>query len=221
MKVLTRIISILITLIIPFILIMTSVRILINPFFLDYEYNLPQFPPDPYGFSTEDRLKWGKISMDYLVNNEPDKYLANLTFEDGKPVYNEREVSHMLDVRNLVKNAIKAWYVLLIVLVVVGIAAWKTGRMKIFWKAISMGGWVTLGLILLVITSTFIDFSQLFTAFHGLFFKGDTWLFFENDTLIRLYPLKLWSDAFIYMGVLTLAQALICMFAIGYLSQDR
>ncbi len=219
MKIITKVFSIFVTIIIPFILIMTAIRILINPFFLDYEYNQPQFPADPYGFSTEDRLKWGKISMDYLVNNQPDDYLGSLTFEDGSPLYNERESSHMLDVRILVKSALKAWYILLILSAVIGIAAWKTGRLIDFWKAIARGGWLTLGIILLIMTSTFIDFNSLFTAFHGLFFEGDTWLFFADDTLIRLYPLKLWSDAFIFMGIFTLAGALVCIFAIGRLSQ--
>jgi len=219
MKILTRIFSVVVTIIIPFILIMTSIRILINPFFLDYEYNLPQFPADPYGFSTEDRLKWGKTSMNYLVNNEPDEYLGSLTFEDGTPLYNERELSHMLDVRTLVKSALNAWYILLVVLLVIGVAAWQTGRLIEFWKAVAQGGWLTLGIILLVIVSTFIDFSSLFTAFHGLFFEGDTWLFFADDTLIRLYPLKLWSDAFIFMGIFSLVGALLCIFAIGRLSQ--
>ena len=219
MKIIAKVISFLVTVIIPFILIMTAIRILINPFFLDYEYNLPQFPADPYGFSTEDRLKWGKISMDYLLNNEPDDYLGTLTFEDGSPLYNERESSHMLDVRILVKSALKAWYILLILLAVIGLAAWKIGRLNDFWKAIARGGWLTLGIILLVIASTFIDFNSLFTAFHGLFFEGDTWLFFADDTLIRLYPLKLWSDAFIFMGIFTLVGALLCIFAIGRLSE--
>lgn len=221
MKIISRILSFFVTIVIPFILIMTSIRILINPFFLDYEYNLQQFPADPYGFSKEDRLKWGKISMDYLVNNEPDDFLGTLRFEDGTAVYNAREVSHMLDVRNLVKSALKAWYILLIILGVIGLAAWKTGNLHELRKAVARGGWLTLGVIGLVITSTFIDFSSLFTAFHGLFFEGDTWLFFADDTLIRLYPLKLWSDAFIFMGIFTMAGAFLCIFAIGRLSRKK
>lgn len=219
MKIIQKFLSLFITIIIPFLLIMSAIRILINPFFLDHEYNLAQFPADPYGFTTADRLKWGKISMDYLINNEPDDYLGTLTFEDGSPLYNERELSHMLDVRVLVKSSLKAWYILLILLGLISLIAWRTGNLPDFWKAIARGGWLTLGIIILVIISTFIDFSSLFTAFHGLFFEGDTWLFFADDTLIRLYPLKLWSDAFVYMGIITLAGALVCMFAIGRLSQ--
>jgi integral membrane protein (TIGR01906 family) len=191
---------------------MMAIRLLINPLFLTVEYNLPNFPSDPYGFTTAERLKWGELSMDYLINSEPDDYLATLKFEDGTPLYNERELSHMLDVRVLVQSALTAWYILLGVTLLLGLTAWKFGYLKELWKSITLGGWLTLGVIFLVILSTFIDFSALFTAFHGLFFQGDTWLFYESDTLIRLYPLKFWSDAFIYVGVMTIIGALLCIF---------
>jgi hypothetical protein len=90
MKVIIKFISVLITIMVPFILIMTAIRLLINPLFLQLEYNLPNFPPDPYGFTTADRLKWGELSMNYLVNAEPDDYLATLQFEDGTALYNQR-----------------------------------------------------------------------------------------------------------------------------------
>jgi integral membrane protein (TIGR01906 family) len=212
MKLIVKILSILVTLVVPFILIMMAIRLLINPLFLTVEYNLPNFPSDPYGFTTAERLKWGELSMDYLINSEPDDYLATLKFEDGTPLYNERELSHMLDVRVLVQSALTAWYILLGVTLLLGLTAWKFGYLKELWKSITLGGWLTLGVIFLVILSTFIDFSALFTAFHGLFFQGDTWLFYESDTLIRLYPLKFWSDAFIYVGVMTIIGALLCIF---------
>lgn len=219
MKLIVKFFSILVTLFVPFILIMTAIRLLITPLFLKLEYNLPNFPPDPYGFTTEERLKWGGLSMDYLVNAEPDSYLATLKFEDGTSLYNERELSHMLDVRVLVKSTLIAWNALIILTVSLGLTAKKFGYLKEYWKAIAWGGWLTLGLIFLVILSTFIDFSALFTAFHGLFFEGDTWLFYDSDTLIRLYPLKFWSDAFIYMGILTVLGALACIFIPGKFSR--
>jgi integral membrane protein (TIGR01906 family) len=217
MKVIIKFISVLITIMVPFILIMTAISLLINPLFLQLEYNLPNFPPDPYGFTTADRLKWGELSMNYLVNAEPDDYLATLQFEDGTALYNQRELGHMLDVRVLVKSALTAWYILLGVLLISGLVLWKTGYLKELWAAITWGGWLTLGLIFMVILSTFIDFSALFTAFHGLFFEGDTWLFYESDTLIRLYPLKFWSDAFIYVGIMTVIGALLCVVIPGRL----
>ena len=219
MKILAKTLSILVTICIPFFLLMGSISILLNPFFLDYEYNLPAFPVDDFGFSTADRLKWGKLSLDYLTNNESDAYLGTLKFEDGSPLYNERELSHMLDVRLLVKAALGAWYLVTAFLILIGLFSWKLGRTNEYGKAISRGGWLTLGLILAILAAVLIDFNSLFAGFHAIFFKGDTWLFFTNDTLIRLFPEKLWSDAFIYMGVFTLVGAVIFAFVVGRLSQ--
>ncbi len=219
MKVLIRFISILISVVLPFFLLMCSIRMLLNPFFLDYEYNLPNFPADDFGFTTPDRLKWGKISLLYLTNNESDDYLGTLKLDDGSPLFNQRELSHMLDVRVLVKAALKAWYGVGLFLFLSLALFWRTNNIKRYWQAVSTGGWLTLGLIVLMIAGVFIDFYQLFAGFHAIFFEGDTWLFFTNDTLIRLFPEKLWSDAFIYLGMFTLISALVCACAGRKLAQ--
>ena len=212
MKILTKLLFMLLTVLSPLILLMSSVRVLMTPAFLDYEYNLPKFPADPYGFTLADRLKWGKISMDYLTNNESDGFLNTLKFENGSPLYNERETSHMLDVRRLVQAGLKVWYGLLVFTVVVLAIALITRNMRSFWKAVSNGGWWTMGLIVLILAAVLINFDGLFAAFHALFFKGDSWLFFSDDTLIRLYPEKLWVDAFIYAGIFSLVAGAICAF---------
>jgi hypothetical protein len=61
---------------------------------------MPGFPADRYGFTTADRLYWADIAVDYLVNTAGIEFLADLRFEDGSPVYNERELKHMVDVKN-------------------------------------------------------------------------------------------------------------------------
>ena len=212
MKTNIRIFSVLISIIVPLLLMMTSIRILLNPFFLDYEYNLPNFPADEFGFSKADRLHWGKLSLDYLTNSAGPEFLADLKFEDGDPIYNERELSHMLDVKNLVQLMIKIMLPMAGFLVLAWVLAWRLGWIPQFWKSISQGGWLTLGLIGLVLIGTVINFDAIFTSFHRLFFTGNTWLFYFDDTLIRLFPEKLWSDAFTFMGVFTLAGGVICTF---------
>jgi len=219
MKTNIRIFSILITIAVPFLLIFSAIRILLNPFYLDYEYNLPNFPPDEFGFTKTDRLHWGKLSLDYLTNSAGIEFLQNLKFDNGQPIYNERELSHMLDVKNLVQLMIKILIPIAIFLVVAWILAWRIGWLAQFWKAVSRGGWATLGFIVLVILGVILNFDALFVGFHHLFFSGSTWLFYTSDTLIRLFPEKLWSDAFMFMGVFTLAGAVICTFLGMRLSQ--
>ena len=47
-------------------------------------------------------------------------------------------------------------------------------------------------------------FWGFFTAFHKLFFVGDSWLFLYSDTLIRLFPIRFWQDAFLLAAVIAL-----------------
>lgn len=213
--------SVLITIAVPLLLLMSSIRILLNPFFLDYEYNLTAFPADEFGFTKADRLNFGKSSLLYLTNQSGPEFLSDLKFEDGQPIYNARELSHMQDVKNLVQLMIKILIPLSLFLVVAWILAWRIGWLPQFWKAVSLGGWITLGLIALILVGVVIDFDALFTGFHHLFFTGSTWLFYTSDTLIRLFPEKLWSDAFTFMGIFTLAGGVICTFLGARFSQKN
>lgn len=199
-----RIPAAIITLLIPVLLILASIWSLIRPAFLEYEYNLKNFPPDEYGFTTADRRLFGKLSVEFLQNTEDISFLENLKFSDGKPIYNERELSHMADVKSLVKLMNRILVGAGFAFMLLTLWAYMGKWLKNYFLALAAGGWLTLGLIGLILAGTLINFDELFTQFHHLFFTGDTWLFFANDTLIRLFPLKLWSDAFIYLGVFTL-----------------
>jgi integral membrane protein (TIGR01906 family) len=196
----------LITLILPFILIMSAARMLFGNLYLQYEYNKANFPPDTYGFTKEDRLYWGEISINYLFGQAE---LEGQTLSDGSPLYNERELSHMVDVQVLVQQALQVWVVLLVLLAGLAVWAWRGGWLADFWKGISRGGWLTTGLLVTILVLVATSFDALFTQFHHLFFEGDTWLFLYSDTLIRLFPMKFWQDAFALMGGITLLAALI------------
>ncbi len=200
------------TILIPLFLVMTAIRILINPFFLTFEYNKPNFPADPYGFTKEDRFRWATPSLLYLTNNEDISYLEELKFDDGTPIYNERELSHMVDVKNLVQTMISAWFIISGLLILTALFAYRGRWIKDFWLAVSRGGWSTIAIIVLILAAVAISFNALFTGFHRIFFTGDTWLFYYTDTLIRLFPIVFWQDAFIFMGVITALGALILGF---------
>lgn len=216
-----RFLSVLIAIILPFFLIMTAVRAMISPLFLQIEYRSPGFPPDPYGFSQADRLHWSRFAVDYLVNSAGIEYIGDLRFPDGSPLYNERELGHMVDVKNLVQAMIKVWWLLLAVLLALGLWAWRGKWGEIFWRGISNGGWASLGGISAVLFSVVISFNSLFTNFHRIFFTGDSWVFEWSDTLIRLFPLRFWRDAFIMVGAFTIAAALLCIFGGRWLAKRK
>lgn len=197
-----------VTLLVPYVLLLLAVRLLLTPFFLDIEYHTPGFPPDTYGFTQADRLHWSKIAWEYLVNRSDITFLGDLRFTDGNPVYNERELAHMLDVKNLVQIVLKVWYVIIGVLFLVGIWAWRGKWVLDYRRDLRRGGWLTVCLVGAIALLAVVSFWNFFAFFHKIFFESDTWLFLYSDTLIRLFPLRFWQDTFLSVGVMTLVGGL-------------
>ncbi len=201
---LVKVWDILITILIPLFLIMTSIRLLLFPVYTILEYQRPGFPVDTYGFTLQDRLKWSRVSLDYLTNGAGIEFLADQKLDEKTPLYNERELSHMLDVKNLVQLMLILWPTIGIVIMSLGVMAMRGGWIHEFWLAVSRGGWAAVWFILAVLVAVLVSFNALFTGFHRIFFSGDTWLFLYSDTLIRLFPMPFWQDAFTLMGAMVL-----------------
>jgi integral membrane protein (TIGR01906 family) len=183
---------------------MISIRILISPLFAQIEYQLPGFPEDPYGFTFEDRLRWSEPSIKYLVNSEGIGYLESLRFENGEPIYNPSELSHMEDVKAVVTGMRIALAALTVILLIFTMININKGNKHLILQSFHNGGWGILGLIGAIMILLVISFNQLFTWFHQIFFESGTWRFYTSDTLIRLFPMRFWRDAFIFVGVLSI-----------------
>ena len=210
MKKLAPVLSWLITLVVPLGLLGVGVRLLLTPAFPQFEYRLPNFPPDVYGFTTADRLRWGIYGINYLLNDSDVSYLGALKFEDGSPLFSDRELSHMHDVKAVTQGFLRAWYAGLAALLLLAVWAWRADWGWTFLVGARRGGRVTLLLALLVGAIGTVGasgsgdiFWEFFADFHGLFFTGESWLFSYSDTLIRLYPLQFWQDAVLYIGIIT------------------
>ena len=205
------ILSSIVAILIPIALIGLGLRLLLSPLFLQIEYNMPYFPPDEFGFTKEDRLKWAPLALDYLINNEDISFLGDLEFDDGSPLYNERELSHMDDVKLVTQGALRVWYVSLAILLLLGIWAWFGDWWQSYLLGLMRGGWLMIGLAvtvaLIVVIGIAVNpnvFWSFFAGFHSLFFEGDSWLFLMSDTLIRLFPIRFWQDAFLWAAVVAL-----------------
>jgi integral membrane protein (TIGR01906 family) len=215
----------LVTLLMPVVLVMGAVRIVLNPWYLDFEYRTPGFPVEPYGFTLEDRLEYAGLALEYLVNDAGIEFLGELRFPDGELVpqpscsymddcnlqYNERELKHMLDVKNVLSAALNVWLVSLLVVVGLGIWAWRGGWLSQFRQGLSRGGLWTLVLIAVILAVVLAAFGVFFVFFHNLFFEEGTWMFFYSDTLIRLFPERFWRDTFLTVGGLTVLMAFIIL----------
>ena len=204
MKTIYHILSWLVTILLPIALTFLGLRLLLTHAFPEIEYRTPGFPVDDYGFTLQERLHWSRISVDYLLNNADISFLGNLTLPDGSALFNERELSHMHDVKKVVQPVLWIGYAVWFVVLGMGLWARFGGWWLQYVRGIRRGGWLTVGLVAVIGTFAGISFWQFFTVFHELFFTGDSWLFLYSDTLIRLFPMRFWQDAFLFAGILDL-----------------
>jgi integral membrane protein (TIGR01906 family) len=206
---------------VPVALIGLAVRVVLLPAFVQLEYHVPGLPPDDYGFTTQERIHWAGYAWNYLVNSSDISYLGHLMFSDGKSLFNERELSHMQDVKRVVQGTFRAWYISLAVLAIIAIWAWRTNQMRIFLKGLKRGGWLTIVFGALIGTIVAIGilmdpnvFWNFFAWFHSLFFTGDSWIFEYSDTLIRLFPIRFWEDTFLLAALIVLVGGLALAFGV-------
>ncbi len=217
----------LVTLAVPILLTVLTVRGVMSPLFLQFEYNRPGFPADVYGFTTEQRLEYARPTIDYLLT--PTAAITTLSElrlpreqvpadvcvpapEDDTlcSMYNSRELRHMEDVHVVTQYT----YLLgIATLLLGGIAVtylWRTSKPEL--RAGLFGGSVlTLGIIGTIIMLALTSWEVFFTGFHSIFFEGDSWLFRYSDTLIRLFPEQFWFDAALLIGTLVTTGALLIL----------
>ncbi|MBN1437795.1 MAG: TIGR01906 family membrane protein [Anaerolineales bacterium] len=209
-------VRIFLTLAFPLVVFLAWVRIMLLPFFVEWEYRRPGFPPDSYGFTTQERIRWANISREYLLSDAGGDYFAGYRLANGSPLYNEREVEHMVDVQVLVRAArILLTALGLFFLAGCGFLLWKDRTL--LRRTLAAAGIGTFGFLVAVLIVVGLAWDWAFVTFHHVFFTGETWLFPYTDTLIRLFPVTFWQDGFIAAAAGMLSTCLAVWFIAGIL----
>jgi integral membrane protein (TIGR01906 family) len=201
---LRRILIALIALTIPFLLVVGNIRLVANPWFIQFEYNRSGFPADVYGFTLEQRTPLALAGLYSVVPEGAGMIeLEQAKLPNGEPAFNAREIKHMLDVRVLMAKVFPLALIIGGALIVLAIVFRKNQTYRdTMPQGLRAGATLTLILLAGLIAYILINFDAFFLQFHQLFFEGDSFAFRYDDTLIRLYPEQLWNDASILIGVL-------------------
>ena len=205
---------IVITVALPFVLVLSNVRLVLMPWFPTFEYNRPRFPADAYGFSTDMRKFHARRAVEYLLNAASIDYLAEERFKDGAPLYNERELRHMQDVKVVTGRVLWVWRGALLFALAAGVALARQPATRLLLRAGLMAGAaiVVVGLVVLLAYVLW-NFNSFFTNFHRVFFESGSWMFSYSDTLIRLFPLRFWSDVALLIGGASLLEGVLLWWA--------
>ncbi|MCB9451741.1 MAG: TIGR01906 family membrane protein [Anaerolineaceae bacterium] len=205
-----------ITLIYPFLLTLIAARLVMTPVFLQFEYNRPDFPPDLYGFTREDRLNYAPYALNYMLNGDGITYLGDLRFPDGGALFHPDELRHMEDVKVVTTAAFSAAVAAGLVMLTVGVYLFRQPETRPFLrKAFFNGSILTLSLIAAIVVAALLNWDAFFTGFHTLFFASGTWRFAYSDTLIRLFPEQFWFDAALTIGGIVIGGSLLTLAAAG------
>ena len=206
--------STLIVLIVPLLLVTTNVRLVADSPYL-YSYGFQK-----YGIESVTGIEMGQLELagekirDYFSNDQD--YLVIDIERQGqeiKNLYNQREILHMKDVKNLIQliYSIQIWSLLLcITLILIGFLSIRLRKFSNVIDPISWGGGLTLGIAAVVGILSLFGFQRLFLFFHLVSFDNDLWILDPTrDYLIMMFPQGFFFDATVFIVVLTLGQALL------------
>lgn len=152
------------------------------------------------GFTTEE------------LRSATDAILTDLVFGgdfavevNGRPVLNERERAHMVDVTSVFRGVWILAAASLAVLVLGSRRADRTGT----WRAVRGGAiGLTVGVVIAGVIGL-LAFDQLFELFHRVFFPAGSYLFDPaTDRLVQLFPFQFWDETAMVVGAVMIVVAL-------------
>ena len=206
-------------------LITSSVTAVVNSSLL-YRYGFETYQiPTRTGIPMDQLLAVAEQTTDFF-NAEDDLPLRATVIRGGQavPLYNDREVAHMQDVRGLLRRVrVVADVTMSYLLALLGIGLWirKIAFLPAFISMLFRGAAATLILVVLAGAGSLLDFEVLFLQFHFLSFSNNLWLLDPTqDYLLMMYPSGFFRDATLGIGGLTTMVAL-ALLALSRIIEDR
>ena len=208
----------------PFFLGMGTIRAIIAWDYPAFEYG--RIAPDMFGFSPEERLELAQGTLDYLQRTEPAAEVIHLLEAlrlpgTDRPLYNESEIDHMIDVKNLA-DVIRWIAYIAGAVVIIGLAILLIPRptRPFGWRTLMLAGLGTVVILGVIALLILIAWPIFFVQFHELLFPPGTWTFAYSDSLIRLFPEQFWFDIGLLISVTTLALGVL-VGLVGYVMTRR
>ncbi len=149
------------------------------------------------GVSLADLDEITTMLLDYLNDKRDNLDMQVEKWGQLKPVFDERETSHMVDVKNLYAFFAKVMYITLTgAIILLAFLFIKDGKAQFFTMAVKgYKSALVIAVILCIIFATAftVGFNSFWTLFHEVMFTNDLWLLDPRvSTMINMYPLPFW-----------------------------
>ena len=131
-----------------------------------------------------------------------------------RPVYNQKELIHLEDVRKIIDIFKMLEILSLIVFLATGLTMFFKFGVSRLLKGLQAGAVVTVVFLGSVMLWALIDFNSIFYFFHILSFSNDLWLLDPaTDYLIMMFPEGFFFDSAILIAATIIAVAILIWFA--------
>lgn len=194
----------------PIILVGIPIKLAFTPWFVEFEYTMRNLPPDPYGLDSEARLELALLGLESVLSDEGMEKFKKARLPNGRKAFTEREIKHMEDVKGVLEIFNTLFYL--------AVSVWLAGliiKRSLRWigKVLVLSSLLTLLIGLGSLGISLYDYDLAFEVFHNYVFDPYSWRFSYSDTLLRVYPMKFWFDATVF--VLSLSVALTFLTLMG------
>ena len=203
MKALTAITSILFVICIPMLLLTTDLRFAANDIRL-YEYGFNKYEVSAAtGLDNEELLSVADQMITYFNSDE-----ESLDID----LFNQREVTHLKDVKGLIQLAYRLQLASLAYIVVYVVINFVLRR-GAFWRGLARrliwGSGATIALLAVLGLWAVIAFDSLFLLFHLVSFSNELWQLSPGDNLLLLFPQGFFNDAALFVAAAAIGEAII------------
>ena len=108
--------------------------------------------------------------------------------------YTEREIIHLEDVKKLINNSLKLFYIIFLFLLIIISYLLQKKEQKILCKILKYGGILNLIIYTIIFLLSLLNFEKFFIKFHQIFFRNDYWILNPQDILVNLFTEQFFSS---------------------------
>jgi len=210
---------------IPIALITTNVRFAASEHRV-YDYSIRQYDAEARsGIPEAELLRANRELVSYFAADSPGLLRIEVRDNAGQTIslFNARETAHLADVRDLFRAVFTIQIIAVAVVLTLAVLMLVWWPVRALAAAALYGSLLTMGLIGLTGLVVLAGFHSAWDQFHFLAFANDLWrLDPTTDHLIQMFPEPFWRDITLFVGALTLLEAILIAGAGGtYLVATR
>jgi integral membrane protein (TIGR01906 family) len=210
---------------IPLCFVLTNVRVAATDLHV-YQYSFRHYDvPAVTGVTLAELDAAARDIVAYFESSPRDALLDIRVEQNGEqvPLFNQKEVLHMRDVRNLFQGVFRIQELAFVYAIayVAAVFVWSRERsLRKLARLVAVAGALTVLLLAASAVAVMLGFDRLFTEFHVISFANDFWqLDPARDHLIQMFPDGFWFDVTLGVVVMTILEGgLLTAAGLGYLA---